>query len=85
MTDEPRSLVDLINAALSEHLEGQGFVTSWHFVADYVDADGDLSWIYAAPDDQRQTTTLGLIEWARGIARYEQDAYLDSIRTDDDD
>lgn len=85
MTDERRNLVDRINEALNDHLSGQGFITGWHFVADYVDSDGDLAWIYAAPDDQRHTTTLGLIEWARGIARYEQSAYLDTIQRDDDD
>jgi hypothetical protein len=74
-----------LQSALEEHLaaSGGGFVRSWHLVADIIDDEGDQAWLYAVADGQQQITTLGLLEWARGIARYEQAAYLSSSEFDD--
>lgn len=70
-----------VQAAIDEYLaaNGGGFVTGWHFVADLIDSDGEQNWLYATADDQKAMTTMGLIEWARGVARYEQHRYLDDL------
>lgn len=83
MSDE--RLGERIHSLLADHLssEGGGMVTSFHLVAEFIDSDGDESWLFATAPDQTQTRTVGLIEWARGVARYEQHRYLDDI-TDDD-
>ncbi len=62
-----------IEAWLGE--SGGGMVTGFHLIADFVDADGGQSWMYATAPDQKLITTMGLIEWARGVARYEQRMY----------
>lgn len=70
-----------IQQAIEEQLaeEGGGFVTSWFLVADSLDREGEPSWIYAAPRDQRQITTMGLLKWSMGIAEYEQNEYLRTL------
>jgi hypothetical protein len=70
-----------VQAAIDEHLaeNGGGFVTSWHFVADFIDSDGEESWLFATADDQKAMATMGLLEWARGVAQYEQRRYLEDI------
>lgn len=76
-----RWLQATIDAYLNE--TGGGLVTSWHFVGDFIDADGEQSWLYATPDGQKVMTTIGLIEWARDVARYEQRRHLDEISEGD--
>jgi hypothetical protein len=67
-----------IDNHLSTH-EGGGFVTGWYFVVEYIDTEGDEAWLYATAPEQKAMTTIGLLEWARGVARYEQHRYLDAI------
>ena len=73
------SVTARVSQALEEYLveNGGGMVTAFHIVADYIDADGQHSWIYATAADQRQLTTLGLIEWAKGVAQHDQRKYLE--------
>lgn len=70
-----------IQRTIDEHVaeEGGGFVTAWHLIAEYIDTEGEESWLYATADNQKAMTTIGLIEWARGVTRYEQHRYLDAI------
>lgn len=79
MSDDTPTLPERIERAVHEHLAdtGGGMVTGWYFIADFIDADGKPSWIWAAPDEQTQSTTLGLLAWAKGVADYEQRRYLE--------
>ncbi|HET7327860.1 MAG TPA: hypothetical protein VFJ14_11320 [Nocardioidaceae bacterium] len=70
-----------VQSAIEEYLaeNGGGFVTSWHFIADFIDSDGEQSWLHHTAEDQTMSTTMGLIRWAQGVADYEQQRYLDTI------
>lgn len=85
VADAERELHDRIHAALSEDLaaEGGGMVTRFYLIAGVIDADGEQCWVYSTPPEQTQTDTLGLIEYARGIAKYEQRRYLEDLEGDD--
>lgn len=60
---------DDIAARLSETLatwlaeQGGGFVSSFTMCAEYVDSDGDRSWLTAHHDGQTPSQTLGLLRW----------------------
>lgn len=73
-----------VQAAIDQHLaeNGGGFVTGWHFIADFIDEDGDQSWLFATADKQRAMTTMGLLAWANGITAFEQQCYLEELRDD---
>jgi hypothetical protein len=58
---------------------GGGMVTSFYFVAEFIDPDGDQSWVYCTAPDQRMNATFGLLKWAMGCAEYEQRRYLDEM------
>lgn len=77
-------LGDQIQGTLNDHLaeDGGGIVTAYHVIAEYIDDDGEHGWLYVTPEDQRQCTTMGLIDWAHGVATYEQQRYLDQIAED---
>ena len=77
----------LIEQALSGYMQskGGGMVNAWYLVADVVDADGGQSWLFSNAPDQLLMTTMGLIEWARGAAMYEQRCYLAERGADDED
>lgn len=76
---ESEGLAEKISNLVSEDLAevGGGFVTGFYLIAEYVDGDGHDGWLYAAPDNQTLSRTTGLIEWARGVARYEQQRHLE--------
>lgn len=56
---------DRITNALTEWLadQGGGIVTSFAICAEYVDSDGDRSWLTAHHDGQTPSQTLGLLRW----------------------
>jgi hypothetical protein len=80
------NLADRVHAAISEHLadNGGGMVTEYHVIANVIDSDGEQQWIYAVPSEQLLVTTIGLIEWARGVAQYEQRCHLRESGYDED-
>lgn len=70
MSDQPeqqedtRELHEKIQDVVSEHLAKQGgMLTGFIFSADFLDEDGDRSWVYGQAEDQPITTTLGILEW----------------------
>jgi hypothetical protein len=67
---------DAIAAHLAETGDG-GMVTAFHLAVEFVDSAGDDAWLYVTAPRQRMSHTLGLIEWSRGVALYEQRRYLD--------
>ena len=74
-----------IEQTIAEYLadNGGGMVTSWHFVADLMDSDGDTAWLWETAPDQRMITTMGLLAWAQGMVDYEQRAYLNELGDND--
>lgn len=81
MDTNSEGLGPAVHQAIQEHLTaaGGGMVTSLYCIVEFIDADGEPAWMYATADDQRMGTTMGLIEWARGIAQYELRRYLDDM------
>lgn len=81
MGEADEDLRERIQASIDNHLatHGGGMVTGWYFIAEYIDPDGDEAWLYATADNQRAITTMGLLKWAVGVAKYEQQRYLNSI------
>ena len=78
-------LAGKLNDVLTEHLAtktGGGFVTGFHFVAEFIDEDGDEAWLYATLAGQTMSRTLGLIRWSDRLAEYEQRAYLEAADGD---
>ena len=75
----PATLSDKVNALIAEHLaqEGGGIVLAFHLTAEYIDSEGDESWLYANAPDQRISRTMGLLEWAKGVTLNDQRRYLD--------
>jgi hypothetical protein len=81
MAEADEDLRTRIQASIDNHLatQGGGIVTGWHFIAEYIDTEGDEAWLYCTAPEQKAMTTIGLLEWARGVARYEQHRYLNTI------
>jgi hypothetical protein len=75
--EDPPALTDAINGVLQDHIDGM--VTGFCLVAEYIDADGHDAVVWEFAEGQKQSTTLGLLSWARGVAEYEQRRYLDQI------
>lgn len=75
---------DLLTEALSAE-GGGGMVTGFYLAAEFIDSDGDRGWMYASPDGQGFSQTMGIIEFARGVVRFEQHAYLVELADDDQD
>jgi hypothetical protein len=57
------------------HIQAAGRRATW----EYIDTEGDEAWVSATAPEQKAMTTIGLLEWARGVARYEQHRYLNAI------
>ena len=83
--DEPR-LDDRVRDAIEAQLaaEGGGWAVSYHLVVDLIDANGEQGWAYATMPGQLVTTSMGLVEWSRGVLRYEQAVQLDAEADDED-
>ena len=79
---DDRELQDVILDALSDWLGDTGMVTGFHVIADFIDADGDESYMSAVANGQSQSRTLGLLAWAQRIAEYEVKQYLDTYGED---
>lgn len=80
--DLGKRISDVVQDYLSE--TAGGIASSFHIVAEYVNADGQECWMYATPTDQKATTTLGLLRWSLGVADYEQFRYMASLEADDE-
>jgi hypothetical protein len=74
---------DLITQQLAA--DGGGMVTGFYLAAEFVDGDGDRGWMYASPEGQGLSQTMGIIEFAKGVVRFEQQAYLVELTEDDND
>lgn len=83
---DPADLTERIGQLLHKWLadHGGGMPTTWYLVVEYVDADGEQRWTYDVSPGQRMTTTLGLVEWARGVAHAEQRLALEQMRGGDE-
>lgn len=79
---DDRALHEHVLDAMNAYLDGGGMVTAFHLIAEYIDTDGDESWMSAVADGQGQSRTLGLISWAQRIADHEAERYLESIEED---
>lgn len=82
--DAPKDLNEKVADLLADDLaeNGGGFVTGFYLIAEHVDGEGQDGWLYATPGNQTMSRTTGLIEWARGVARYEQRRHLEDIAED---
>jgi hypothetical protein len=78
----PTRLQQLLEAAVATYLAEQddpSMVSGWMFYADVVLADGGTTWMFSTAPDQEVKTTAGQADWVRGICRWEQWKYLDSL------
>lgn len=78
MTQPDPGLQECLDEAVREWLEkaGGGFVTGSIMVVDFVDAQGDQMWAWSCTKDQHMSRSMGLVEWLRGLVRYEQKRFL---------
>lgn len=70
---------EIIRDAIAQHLaqqeaEGGAFVTGFVCMAEYLDSDGDQSWLVAFPDGQTVTTSFGQAEMLHTYLRQTMDA-----------
>lgn len=84
MVDEP-NLPEQVRDLITDHLaaDGGGIVTGYCLTVEYVDSDGDDAWMQVVAPDQRLSRTMGLIEFAAGVAHYEQQRYLEEVEGGD--
>lgn len=75
---------DGINAFLAERGESAVAVTSWMFVAEYLDADSENCLVFGIPEGQGIVTTVGLAEVGHAQAREAQFEALSDWRKDDE-
>lgn len=82
---EDNDASNIITNALTDWLatRGGGIVTSFAICAEYVDSDGDRSWLTAHHDSQTPSQTLGLLRWHTLNA--EQQCVEFMFAEDDDD
>jgi hypothetical protein len=83
VADEPE-LSARIASAIADHLGYDGMLTGFHLVAETIHSDGSTGWLFCTPEGQGMSQTMGLVEWARGVARYEQRRHLEVIERDED-
>lgn len=78
MTQPNPDLQDCLDKAVQEWLEstGGGLVTGSVMLVDFVDAQGDQMWAWSVSRDQNMTKSMGLVEWLRGLVRFEQQRFL---------
>lgn len=76
--DETHDLGEQVENLIGAHLaeSGGGMATGFHLICEFVDGDGEHSWMYVTAPKQTQSRTLGLIHFARGVAEYELQRYL---------
>lgn len=74
MTGPNTDLQACLDKAVEEWLQeaGGGMVTGSVMIVDFVDAGGDQMWAYSVSRDQHMSKTMGLVEWLRGLTKYEQ-------------
>lgn len=62
---------DAVEKAIAETIakHGGGFIEGYSLTLSMLDDDGEPNVYSFSPENQRMTTTLGLIEWARIQAR----------------
>lgn len=65
-----------VQNALAESLP-DAMVTNFFLVAESLDDKGDHNWLYLTSADQTWQESMGLVQWADGILRYEQQRYLE--------
>lgn len=72
------ALAALLEEALEKYLgqSGGGMVTSFAFIADIIDADGEERWLWATLPGQKTITTAGLVEWLHQVITYESQRHL---------
>ena len=54
-------------------------MTGFHLICEFLNADGEESWLHVTAPRQTQSRTIGLIHFAAGVAAYEQQRYLGQI------
>lgn len=71
MAKSPSDPVDIdpILAAV-QHSLGEGMLTNYICIAEWIDSDGDKRTYSAAMEDQVLHETLGLLDWAQAVFRH---------------
>jgi hypothetical protein len=76
-----------LDSAIAEHIRsihGEGIVTGFYLVAEFIDTDGDECSFTKSPAGQTLTKTLGLLAFANADIKYQTDRYLDAISEEGD-
>lgn len=85
MSDEA---TDKFQDALAEFVKdryGNGMVTNYFVIAEFIDEDGDVAWLTKSPEHQSLATTLGLIEWVRLDLQLQSEIALRKLYYDEDE
>ena len=84
VTDPSPDLQECVEKAVEEWLRdtGGGMLTGSVLQVEFVDAQGDQMQAWSVSDQQSMTKTIGLVEWLRGVVRYEQIRFLESEEED---
>jgi hypothetical protein len=86
MTNDDYDVSDL-DSAIAEHIRGihgEGMLTGFYLVAEFIDSDGDECWFTKSPERQTLTRTLGLMAFARADIEHQTVEYLKALAEDDD-
>lgn len=71
-----------LDHAIAEHIRGihgEGMLTGFYLVAEFIDTDGDECWFTKSPERQTLTRTLGLMAFAQADIEYQTVQYLDRL------
>lgn len=71
-------LQECVERAVEEWLKdsGGGMLTGSVLQVEFVDAAGDQMQAWSVSPQQSMTKTMGLVEWLKGVVKYEQKRFL---------
>jgi hypothetical protein len=73
--------------AVANHIRsihGDGMLTGYYIVAEFIDADGDECWFTKSPERQTLNKTLGLMAFADADLKYQTQLYLAKLMEGED-
>ena len=62
---------EALNTFLREEFEG-GFVTDFFVIANVMTTDGEQKYLYTTSSGQLLGTSMGLVQYAEGVLRFQQ-------------
>ena len=69
---------DPVGVALQK-IVGNGMVTGYYVVGEFINEDGKRCWLADYPTDQGLSYSIGLLEWGRLTLKAEAQEYFDRL------